>query len=116
MSVNNTIIAEIMKHMPTDAEKIVSESLGDYTLSIFWKLKNDSERPNKYSKTITIFIPRELIDDFSSYPVSMQQPALAKLNTYISNKLSNFNPDHDVPKYGHSPVEKWDLPIEQIFC
>jgi hypothetical protein len=116
MSESITIINEIMKHMPPDAEKIVTGGLGDYTLSIFWKLKNDPERANKYSKTITIFIPRELIDDFSSYPVSMQQAALMKLSAYISNKLSNFNPDHDVPKYGHSPVEKWDLPIEQIFC
>lgn len=105
-----------MKCMPAHAEKLVSESMGNYALSIFWKLNSDPVRPNKYSKTIAILIPRELIEDFSGYSSNMQQSVITKLNSYITNKYQAFNADHDVPKYGQPPVEKWELPIEQLFC
>ncbi len=48
-------------------------------LGVHWKLKNDPNRPNKYSKTIIVLLSSELLEDFPNYPQSMQDTALAKI-------------------------------------
>lgn len=115
MSASTTVVDEIMKHMPKDAEKYLVENGSGFTLSIHWKLKNDSERPNKYSKTIIIFIPQELIEDFPNYPSNLQQSALTKIGSYISGQLKVFDPNHDAPRYIQPPTETWAIPIERLF-
>jgi len=116
MTISTIIVDEIMKSMPQDAEKyLIQNGFGSFTLCIHWKLNNDLQRPNKHSKTIAIFIPQELIEDFPSYSEAIQQSALSRLRTYIAAHLNNFNPEHDTPKGFLEPVEKWNIPIEQLF-
>lgn len=115
MSASTTVVDEIMKCMPKDAEKSQVQHGSCLALSIYWKLKNDPERPNKYSKTIVILIPKELIDDFPNYPSNMQQSALTKLASYISNQLKAFDPNHNAPRYIQPPTEKWVITIEDLF-
>jgi len=116
MTVNTTIIDEIMKNMPRDAEKyLIQNGSGSFTISVHWKLKNDPERPNKYSKTIAIFVPQELIEDFPNYPEHMQKSALSKLSTYISSQLNGFDPEHSSLRGFPEPVEQWNIPIEHLF-
>lgn len=116
MTIAESVIAEIMKHMPQGADKYLVSSGGDgFKLCIHWKLNNDPERPNKYSKTIAIQVPRELIEDFPGYPENMQNRGLAKIGTYIQGKLGTFDPNHNSPRGVPEPVEHWTLLVENIF-
>lgn len=116
MNVGGSVVSEIMKKMPHNAEKYLTElSGGGFKLSIHWKLRNDPERPNKYSKTIVIDVPRELIEDFSAYPDHVQQEALRKIGDFVSSKLMAFDPDHNHPRGTLEPVENWSMSIERLF-
>lgn len=115
MEVRDSVIRAIMTQMPEGAERYLTESNGDYKLSIHWKLKNDKNRPNKYSKTIVITIPQELVEDFPAYPCDLQESALNKIGIHIRNQLHNFDPDHDLPRGMPEPVENWYIAIEKLF-
>lgn len=116
MSISESVITEIMKQMPQTADKYLVPTGGDgFKLCIHWKLNNDPQRPNKYSKTIAIDVPRELIEDFPGYPEHMQRDALAKIGEYVSGKLKAFDPNHDSPRGVPEPVEHWTLLVENIF-
>jgi hypothetical protein len=116
MEVKQKIVETIIDCMPSHAKKYLSENeLSGVTLSVHWKLDNDPDRPNKYSKTIAIHMPQEFFEDFPGYPPEMQRAALSSIVSYISGKLKDFDPDHKVPKYSQPPVEEWELPLENIF-
>jgi hypothetical protein len=74
----------------------------DVVLRIDWKLEKDPNRPNKRSRLIRVVIPEEAIDDCTDFKITG-----AKLTKIIKDKLSVFNPDHDIPRYGSPPVEQW---------
>lgn len=116
MTTGKNIIDEIMKHMPKSREMYVyNDGFSDVKLNIHWKLKNDPERPNKYSKTIVIVIPKELLEDFPYYPDHKQNSALSNISLYIKEKLNTFAPDHDAPRYQQPPTEQWVIPVENLF-
>lgn len=115
MSLSETIVNEIMKHMPHGAVPRRQNNFGSFTLHVHWKLQNDSERPNKHSKTIAIVVPQEFIEDFPNYPESIQQSALSKLSAYISAQLKTFDPEHNSRRGEPEPVERWNVPIERLF-
>lgn len=116
MKPSESIVDAIMNQMPAHADKYLSDTgVSGFVLSIHWKLNNDPKRPNKDSKTITIYIPEELLEDFPNYPPHMQQSALEKLKKFIAQKLKYFEPDHSASRYEQPPVEKWSIPLEQLF-
>lgn len=115
MGTTNSVVATIMKQMPEHAEYYVTEVSGDSKLSIHWKLNNDPNRPNKYSKTIVITIPQELIEDFPAYHHDLQELAMNKIGQHIQNCLKSFNPDHNSQRGRPEPIENWDLAIERLF-
>lgn len=101
--------------MPEGAEKYLTPTSGGFVLSVHWKLKNDPDRPNKYSKTVAIAIPLELIEDFPSYPESLQSSALEKIGQHIKERLSSFDPNHNAPRGMLEPVEHLDISIARLF-
>jgi hypothetical protein len=116
MTIANDLITEIMSRMPAGADKYLVPAGGDgFKLFVHWKLNNDPRRPNKYSKTLAIAVPRELIEDFPGYPKQMQQIALQRIGAYIASKLQHFDPDHDTPWGVPDPVVHWDITIERAF-
>lgn len=116
MGTESAIVTEIMKHMPKGAEKyLVENGSSGFVLSVHWKLKDDPERPNRYSKTIVVFISRELLEDLPNYPASMQQSALQKISSWTAAKFKAFDPSHDVPKYLQPPSEQWTIPVDRLF-
>jgi hypothetical protein len=115
VDISDSVVSEIMKHMPQGAEKYLTPTSGGFVLSVHWKLKNDSDRPNKYSKTVAIAIPLELIEDFPGYPENLQRSALEKIGQHIKERLSNFDPNHNTPRGMLEPVEHWDISIARLF-
>ena len=115
MDIRDSVVGEIMKHMPKGAEKYLTPTGGGFVLSVHWKLKNDPDRPNKYSKTVAIAIPLELIEDFPGYPENLQRSALDKIGQHIRERLNNFDPNHSAPRGVPEPVENWDISIERLF-
>lgn len=115
MSASDSVVTEIMKQMPQGAEKYLTPEGGGFLLSVHWKLNNDPQRPNKYSKTITITIPRELIEDFPAYTNEMQSSALAMIGQHIGDRLKNFDPNHKSPRGSREPVEHWSISVEHLF-
>lgn len=105
---------EIMPQMPGNAELILNEQADHYSASVFWKLNNDPDRPNKRSKTIAIIISRESIEDIDEMPAEMKNTALNKLADIIKNKLSTFDPSHDTPYNEPGPVEKWVITLGML--
>ncbi len=107
MDFQSEIVNAITQAMPADANIQVVGSIGGFRVGVSWKLNDDPERPNKMSKTISIVISDEAAQDYSSASSQSQQEAYERLNTFLSQKLSSFDPSHDVPKYEPPPVEKW---------
>lgn len=115
MSVSAKIVDEIMKNMPQGAEKyLIPNGTGSFTLHIHWKLNNDPKRPNKYSKTIAIFLSKELMADFPKDPEFMHQYALSKITAYIAARLKGFIPEHNSARGVAEPVEEWTFPADQV--
>lgn len=115
MDIKDSVIGTIMKYMPDGSEHYVTPTSGDYKLTIHWKLHTDESRPNKYSKTIVITIPQELIEDFQSYPDDLQESALEKIGQHIQSSLKAFDPDHNSPRGKLEPVVNWDIAIDKLF-
>lgn len=116
MSFRAPLIETILSQMPLHAEKYITEAGGgNFALSIYWKLNNDPQRPNKYSRTIAIIIARELLEDFDGYPSDVQESSLSKVRSFISSKLKQFDPDHNHPRWAPEPIEKWTLSIDDLF-
>lgn len=93
--------------MPANAEIQIIQATGGFSVGVSWKLNDDPERPNKMSKTISITVSSEAAEDFASALGQNQQEAYQRVNAFLSQKLANFDPNHDVPKYESPPVEKW---------
>ncbi len=74
---------------------------------ICWKLNDDKSRPNKPSKIILIVISHEALDDYNDGSTNEQQDAQERFKEFIKKKYSNFDPNHDTPKYQTPPTEEW---------
>ena len=116
MGISDKIVEAVLKQMPAHAEHYQSQSaFAGTVISIHWKLKNDPSRPNKYSKTIIVFLSSELLEDFPNYPQSMQNAALGKIEGFIRDRLKTFDPDHTHSRYEQPPTEHWKILTEDIF-
>jgi len=87
---------------PKDAIIEVGPGKNDATLRIDWKLGNDPARPNKRSRIIKVIVSKEAMDDCRD-----SKTAGLKFRKVIENKLSTFNPDHNTPMHGITPIEEW---------
>jgi hypothetical protein len=116
MGISDKIIAAVMAQMPSNVQYSVTESeFSGAVLHVNWKLNNDEKRPNKASKTIVVFLTRELLEDFPDYPEPMQQDALEKIGQSIRKRLATFEPDHTASRYQEPPVVRWEISTEEIF-
>jgi len=97
----------ITNAMPNDALVKVIEKIGDFHVGVSWKLNDDPERPNKMSKTILIIVSHEAAEDYSSAMSHDQEKAFERLDSFLSQKLSSFDPTHNARRNEPSPVEKW---------
>lgn len=117
MGITKAIVEVIMKQMPQHAEHYVSETeFSGASLSVHWKLKNDPDRPNKYSKTIVIHLTPELLEDFPNYPDSMQKAGLRKIESDIRAQLNAFDPDHTASRYQNPPRVEWTISSGDLFA
>lgn len=104
-----SLLEIVKKILPTHAsyQNQLGES-GDQISLINWKLGNDPERPHKRSKRIKLIIEEEAIDDL----LECDNPnafkiAEKRLETFIRNKMSVFNPDHNNQRNSTEPEEIW---------
>jgi hypothetical protein len=110
MSATTDVVTAIRQNMPAHAEQYLTQTdSSGAALTIHWKLGADKARPNKYSKTIVVLIPRELLEDFSNYPSNMQKVALERIRAYIGARVAPFDPNHDAPREVQPPVENWPI-------
>ena len=117
MGVSKRLADAVMRKMPKNAELHETETEFEGTvLSIHWRLNNDPERPNKYSRTIIIRLTRELLEDFPNYPESMQETAVEKFESWIDGQLSAFDPDHKHSRYQQPPRIEWAISSGDIFA
>ena len=82
--------------------RIEIDSGNDVVLRIDWKLENDPNRPNKRSRLIRVKITEEVIEDCTDSKI-----AGSRFMEIIRFHLSVFDPDHDTPRHGSLPEEKW---------
>jgi len=104
----------IMTLMPENAEILLNEYGEHYSASIFWKLNNNSSRPNKRSKTIAIIISREFVEDINEMPEDLRKSTYQTLEDLIKSHLASFKADHDTPWNKPGPVEKWVITSEML--
>lgn len=107
MSFEDQILQAVKIAMPANAEIQVVPGTGVFNVGVSWRLKDDPERPNKMSKTISICVSHEAAEDFSSASAIDQGAAFDRVVAFLSAKLATFDPRHNVPKYEAPPVEKW---------
>jgi hypothetical protein len=101
------IIAAVRDAMPQNAEIHVAPGLAHFNVIAAWKLNSAPERPNKMSKTISIEVTHEAAQDFASASAEVQSRSYERVARFISEKLQNFDPNHDTPRFEPPPVERW---------
>jgi hypothetical protein len=109
MAFEDQILQAIEAAMPQGAQVRVVPGVGTLNAAVSWKLNDDPERPNKMSKTIAISVSHEAAQDFESAMAANQAAAYQRVATFLTQKLAQFDPSHDTPKYEAPPVEHWTI-------
>lgn len=107
MAFEDQLLQAIQAAMPPDAVIRVVPGVGCLNVGVSWRLKDDHDRPNKMSKTIAIAVSHEAAEDFASASAANQVQAFERVATFLKQKLAQFDPSHDTPKYEAPPVEHW---------
>lgn len=107
MSLEDQILQAIRAAMPGSAEIRVIPGINSLNVGVSWKLNDDPERPNKMSKTISICVSHDAAEDFASASAANQGAAYRRVSEFLSAKLAQFDPQHNVPRDESPPVEKW---------
>lgn len=109
MEVDSNIVDAIRKAMPAEADIDTVRGLGGFSVGIGWPLSDDPDRPNKMSRIISIVITDEAARDFTMAVQRDRADAFERVHRLLTRKLADFDPQHDVPRYGPPPVEQWTL-------
>jgi hypothetical protein len=109
MAIEDKILQAIQAAMPQGAEIRVVPGVGALNVGVFWKLNDDPERQNKMSKTIAIAVSHEAVADFASASAANQAGAYQRVGNFLAQKLAQFDPQHNAPKYEPPPVEQWTI-------
>ncbi len=107
MPLKDQILQAIKDVMPADAEILVAPGIEALKIGVSWKLNDDPERPNKMSKTISICVSHEAVQDFASASAANQGAVYGRILAFLSAKLAQFDPQHNAPRYESPPVEQW---------
>ena len=109
LAISEELVDAIKESFPSHAEfNFWVDHLRDACIiRICWKLNNDKDRPNKFSRIILIVISREAIED-SDYK-NRKQLVLEKFKSFIQENYKSFIPNHDAPRYQSPPTEEWLL-------
>ena len=107
MSFEEHIIEAVKAVMPKMAKVQVVQGVDALNIAASWRLHDDPDRPNKMSRTISICVSLEAVQDFSSASGADQAAAYGRLAAFLSAKLAAFDPQHNAPKYDPPPVEQW---------
>lgn len=107
LAIGNELISSMNGIFPPEAnfETFLDHSRLSFACSIYWKLGNDRNRPNKPSKIIIILISYEAIED-SNYQ-KRDREVQDKFRSFIDAKYKTFNPDHNEPREKSPPNEEW---------
>ena len=97
----------ISPDLPDGAAFGIQPDQSDAVVRINWPLGNDSERPNKRSKTIRLVVAEEVIEEYEHAPEAEKETAKARLVGYFRARLAQFDPDHDSPRHTQPPEESW---------
>ena len=109
MSFKDELEHTVASAMPDNAEINGRDRDGGMDLFVMWPLENDPDRVNKMSKTIHLWVTREVFEDLSEASDRAQTDALQRLEAFLAAKLGQFNPDHDTPREVPVPVERWTV-------
>jgi hypothetical protein len=104
MTLEDQIFQAIKTVMPNNADIHIVSRIKALKINVSWPLNDDSERPNKTSKTILICVSHEAAQDFSNVN---QGAAYNRVLEYLQGRLAQFDPQHNAPKSEMSPVEEW---------
>lgn len=98
---------------PPQARIQAVERDGSCLFSVSWRL--GEQYTENWSKEIRIAIPPEAMARYGKLNEKGRNKANGNLVAFLQEKLSNFDPRHDTPRYRLPPVETWEVRFEDIF-
>lgn len=101
------VLATVQAVMPANAEVQIVPGSDTINIHASWELNDDSSRPYKMSKTISICVSKEAAHDFNDVSAADCNGAYRRIQEFVVNNLAAFNPNHDAPKHERPPVERW---------
>lgn len=108
MTIKEKILKAVRAVMPPNSEiRIGQEDNCAFNLAVSWKLNDDPEQPNKISRPISICVSREAAQDYASASAARQDAVHQRVVAFLSAKLEDFDPMHDVSRYEIPPVTRW---------
>ncbi len=107
MTFDDQIMQAIRDTMPENTDIRVARGIELIKYNVSWKLNNDPERPHKMSKTISICLSPQAVQEFASASPAQQESAYGRLTAFLSEKLAKFDPQHDAAKNEAAPTEQW---------
>lgn len=74
---------------------------------ISWKLNTDPMRPNKRSRRIVFVLSEEFVEDYRDDSEAGQSQRDSRVRAAVSERLGQFEADHDAPYGSEEPEETW---------
>ncbi|KHK58683.1 hypothetical protein PI87_02785 [Ralstonia sp. A12] len=105
MSTEKAILQTIEKVMPEGADIQIVRGVDALNVGVSWLLHDDPELPNKRSKTISIAVSHEAVQDFAA--AEDQAGAERRVSEFLRAQLAQFDPTHQAPASEPPPIEKW---------
>ena len=115
MIIREEIFSSIRQAMPADAQMDIIGSSSSFYVSVAWPLNDDPERPNKMSKTISIHVSHEAMQDYANTHENIYPEVRGRLQRFLREKLRAFDPSHCNPRNVPPPVERWDITTSTLF-
>lgn len=107
MTLEKQTFQAIKASMPANANIHAVRGIKPLKVVVSWQLNDDPERPNKMSKTISISVSHEAVQDFARASATQQVAAYNRVLAFLKTKLAQFDPQHNIPRHESPPIEQW---------
>jgi hypothetical protein len=110
VGIETRLAATLKARLVGNARQLMFFDAGDVVILVYcWPLNTDPVRPSKFSKTIKVVVPFDLLTALEGQSPDRLDQSLENIGQWFEARLAAFNPDHSIPLYTSPPVERWDL-------
>lgn len=98
---------------PEAVVRLAATADGGWSITASWRL--GTHRMDNWSKEIDLRLAPAVAERYGKLNDKGRRKADFNLVSFIKRKLTDFNPEHDRPRYLLPPVEVWEVGYDELF-